>query len=361
MQQEDIKFPGSKPHYESLDGLRGIAAICVVIFHFFEFIFPSLNDNPLGHGFLAVDFFFCLSGFVIGYAYDARINKMGIGKFLRNRLIRLHPMVIFGSVLGLFSYVLNPFANDMALAGWGKIMLSFICSLLLFPWAILPNRADNVFPLNPPTWSLSTEYLANIFYAFVLSRVSKKVLVVLFAAAAIWLVYIAKAHGGVLMGWEYKFYFDGWARTAFSFMYGLLIYRFQLIIKNKISALLLFAALIGVFAFPHTNNDWVTELLLVMLIMPAILCLAAGHVVTGYLKSVCNFLGRLSYPLYMVHYFVIWPYGDYINKHKPEATEVWLLTAALFASVVLLSYIIMRFYDEPLRKYLITKWAKPVQ
>src|SRR4051812_30959528 len=99
----------TKRHFEILDGLRGIAALAVVIFHFMEWVFSDYSKNFIGHGFLAVDFFFCLSGFVIGYAYDSRIGKMGVGAFFKTRLIRLHPLVVLGSVLGLVGFLLDPF------------------------------------------------------------------------------------------------------------------------------------------------------------------------------------------------------------------------------------------------------------
>lgn len=78
----------TKQHFEILDGLRGIAAWAVVIFHFMEWAYTDPGQNFIGHGFLAVDFFFCLSGFVIGYAYDDRIGKMGVLEFFKSRIIR---------------------------------------------------------------------------------------------------------------------------------------------------------------------------------------------------------------------------------------------------------------------------------
>lgn len=104
----------TKEHFAILDGLRGVAALAVVVFHFMEWVFPEVKKNFIGHGFLAVDFFFCLSGFVIGYAYDDRIRKLGAGKFLKARLIRLHPLVVLGSVLGLAGFLLDPFALPVA-------------------------------------------------------------------------------------------------------------------------------------------------------------------------------------------------------------------------------------------------------
>src|SRR5690349_1844159 len=90
----------SKPHYPILDGLRGVAAITVVIFHIFEAHAPSHFEQVINHGYLAVDFFFALSGYVIGYAYDDRWNSMSIGSFFKRRLIRLHPMVVMGMLIG---------------------------------------------------------------------------------------------------------------------------------------------------------------------------------------------------------------------------------------------------------------------
>ena len=86
----------NKPHFENLDGLRGVAALAVVIFHFMEIAVPNPNNNFIAHAYLAVDFFFCLSGFVIAYAYDDKMAAIGIGQFLKRRFIRLHPLVIIG-------------------------------------------------------------------------------------------------------------------------------------------------------------------------------------------------------------------------------------------------------------------------
>src|ERR1700759_926130 len=101
----------TKQHFEILDGLRGIAALAIVMFHFMEWVYTDYSKNFIGHGFLAVDFFFCLSGFVIGYAYDDRILQMGILNFFKSRLIRLHPLVIFGSILGLLAFLFDPFGS----------------------------------------------------------------------------------------------------------------------------------------------------------------------------------------------------------------------------------------------------------
>src|ERR1700748_2956233 len=94
----------SKPHYPILDGLRGVAAVMVVFFHVFEAHSTSHFDQIMNHGYLAVDFFFVLSGFVIGYAYDDRWTKMNFSGFMKRRLIRLHPMVVMGMIVGAICF-----------------------------------------------------------------------------------------------------------------------------------------------------------------------------------------------------------------------------------------------------------------
>src|SRR5215467_6046222 len=94
----------AKPHYLILDGLRGVAAVMVVGLHIFEAHSTSPLDQIINHGYLAVDFFFVLSGFVIGYAYDDSWNKMTLGGFFKRRLIRLHPMIIIATVIGAITF-----------------------------------------------------------------------------------------------------------------------------------------------------------------------------------------------------------------------------------------------------------------
>src|SRR5690606_32199108 len=145
--------------------------------HFMEWIYPDSSQNFIGHGFLAVDFFFCLSGFVISYAYDNRIGKIGVAEFFKSRLIRLHPLVILGSVLGLLGFLFDPFVNNLELYSTGKIILLFLCSILLIPFPVMEDRAFNLFGLNAPSWSLFWEYVANIVYAFVLCKISRRYLI----------------------------------------------------------------------------------------------------------------------------------------------------------------------------------------
>lgn len=352
----------SKQHFEVLDGLRGLAALSIVVFHLYEFMIPDYTKSPIGHGYLAVDFFFCLSGFVIGYAYDERAPILGLRTFFRNRLIRLHPMVIWGSVIGLLGFILDPFvgATSVAETGIGKIILAFVCSLLMLPFPWLPGRGNGLFFFNTPAWSLLMEYIINIVYGLVLLRVSKRWLLVLLGLSAIWIAAVARHRGWIITGWDAPTFFDGFARVSFSFLAGLTVYRFNLIIRNRLNFLLLGGLLIGIFMFPHRTNDWITEMILVMFAFPLLLSLGAGATAHGWIRGFCTFTGRLSYPLYMTHIWAVWIFGNYLTAKKPGQVEMYLMATVVFAGSVLLGYLVLRFYDEPVRKWL-TKRKRPVK
>jgi len=348
----------TKQHFDILDGLRGVAALSVVVFHFMEWVYAS-DENFIGHGFLAVDFFFCLSGFVIGYAYDDRIAKMGILEFFKSRVIRLHPLVILGSVLGLIAFLFDPFGGHPELYGTGKTILTFVCSLLLIPYPAMADRGFNLFSFNAPAWSLFWEYVANIVYAFVLCKISRGFLLLLTILAALALCFVAYRSGNLLGGWSGPTFWDGSARISYSFLAGLLVYRYNWIIKNKLGfigvAILLFLALV----MPSSAKwNWLSEPLVVLFYFPLLLALGAGAVLTPGLKKLCVFSGKISYPLYMTHYGVIWMYGNYYLSHKPGTGQLTIIIITGTILLTALAYVVMIIYDIPVRKYLSEKRTK---
>lgn len=177
-------FLPPKPRYDILDGLRGVAALVILLYHVLEGC-----GVVLGHGYLGVDFFYVLSGFVIGYAYDDRWGRMSVGGFFKRRIIRLHPMVIMGTAIGLALYYFQT-SDALPLIGqrpwWVVLLLFFYCCLMLpMPnaWDIRGWQDTNSF--NGNIWSLYWEYLANICYAFFLRFVPTIVLAALTVVAAV--------------------------------------------------------------------------------------------------------------------------------------------------------------------------------
>jgi peptidoglycan/LPS O-acetylase OafA/YrhL len=345
----------TKPHFVVLDGLRGVAALGVVIFHFMEMVIWNYSKLWIGHGFLAVDFFFCLSGFVMGYAYDERIRKMGLGQFLKVRLIRLHPLVALGSMLGLIAFYANPFGVTPGY-GAGKVALMFAASLLLIPYGAMKERSQNLFSLNAPAWSLFWEYVASLVFGVALYRMKRGLLAVFTVLAAVLLCWVGHRAGNLSGGWSSQNFWDGGARVAFSFMAGLLVYRMGWRLRTPLGFGGLSALLALALAMPYASGGWVREAAVIVIYFPLIVVLGAGAKVSPRLEGLCRFSGKLSYPLYMTHYSVIWIWGDFAVKHKLASGGMAIPVTCGTITMVAFAWLVMVVFDKPVRAYLRAKW-----
>jgi peptidoglycan/LPS O-acetylase OafA/YrhL len=342
----------TRQHFKALDGLRGVAALAVVTFHFMEMAIYNYTKLFIGHGFLAVDFFFCLSGFVIGYAYDDRVGTMGIKEFLKSRLIRLHPLVILGSVLGLIALLVDPFATAPLAYNVSKVIMMFLTSIFLIPYPAMQERSFNLFSLNAPAWSLFWEYIANIFYALVLYKLSRRPLLFLTAIAAVVLCFVGHHAGIMAGGWSGATFWDGGARVAYSFLAGLLLYRSGWIIRSRLGFSILTILLLLAFLMPFAKGGWIREAVAIIFYFPLMIALGAGATLTARSEKICTFAGNMSYPLYMTHYSVIWIFGNYYSTYKPDAEH---LAFIVISGVIIMSgvaYVAMVMYDVPIRRYL---------
>ena len=208
-----MAFSDTKPHYALLDGLRGVAALLVVWYHVFEGFSFAGNTiiEHINHGYLAVDFFFILSGFVISYAYDDRWAKgFTMKQFFVRRLIRLHPMVIMGALIGTVTFCLQGCVQwdgtHVATSAIMWALLMAICFLPAYPGAPYEVRGNGeMFPLNGPAWSLFFEYIGNICYALFIRRLSNKALgwltLLLGAGLASFALFDLVGYGMLGVGW----------------------------------------------------------------------------------------------------------------------------------------------------------------
>jgi peptidoglycan/LPS O-acetylase OafA/YrhL len=349
----------TRPHFEILDGLRGIAAIVIVIFHFMEIAQTNYNKNIISHGYLAVDFFFCLSGFVIAYAYDHRAEQISFMQFVKLRLIRLYPLVFIGSVLGLLTFLFDPFSDFYSTYGFSKTVLIFLSSIFLIPYPAMPERYFNLFSLNAPAWSLFWEYVANVFYILVLFKISKKILLPLILIAAVAICYVAKVYTNVSGGWGGENFIVGAVRVSFSFLLGMFIYRANWIIKNNLGFVGMSILLLIGFLVPYRDAyNWLIEPILVILYFPLLVSLGAGAVLKPSLKKIAKLSGEISYLLYMIHYPFVWVFLTYVAVIKPTTATMAIVIPVSVISLVILSYLIMVFMDMPIRKYLKSKLLK---
>ncbi len=373
--KEAIDIKSSKPHYEILDGLRGVAALLVVLFHVFEI--HSHGDHSkqiINHGYLAVDFFFLLSGFVLGYAYDDRWGKMTLKDFFKRRIIRLQPMIIIGSIIGALLF----YFQDSPALGWGginevpvwKMLLVMLIGFTLIPVGKgLDIRGWNeMHPLNGPAWSLFFEYIANIVYALVLRRVSKIVLAILVVVAAGFTIHYAltNPNGDIIGGWSIDDSTQlkiGFIRLAFPFLAGLLLARIGKLRYTKnafLSAALLLVVLLSVPRLGDADSLWLNglyECFCLIIMFPFIIWLGAGGKVQGYKASkVCKFLGDISYPIYITHFPIAYVYMAWVTNNNLTLEQSWHYGLLVVIAAVATAYLAMRFYDLPIREWLRKKF-----
>lgn len=348
-------------HFEVLDGLRGIAALLVLVFHTSEvFTHGDPTRNVLPHGALAVDFFFCLSGFVVAHAYDRRWAKgMTLGNFALRRLVRLHPMVVLATVFSTAVWLLDPFGSPAHHVGPGQLALTIGLALFLLPYPSLPDRGNDTHSLDGPMWTLFQEYVGNAAYALVLHRLSQRVLMALIALSALATLATAWHYGTLAIGFGWGHMWAGFVRLAFPFLAGIWIRRALASLPAHRAGLWpLSAMLLAAFALPlwaiggSKEANGLLHAGLVILLFPALILLGAHSRIPPRTLAVSRFLGRLSYPLYILHHPLIYVFKDYVARGNPDPTVVAITAIVLPICLIALGWGALRWWDEPVRAWL---------
>lgn len=365
-------FADTKPHYNILDGLRGVAAITVVCFHIFEAFATSHLDQRINHGYLAVDFFFILSGFVVGYAYDDRWGKMKTTDFIKRRIIRLHPMVVMGAIIGaIMFYTQGCSVWDVSVVPIAALLVATVLNMFLIP-ATTGSEIRGVgemFPLNGPSWSLFFEYIGNILYALFIRKLPTKalgILVFVIGCGLAWFAILGPLGdicvGFSLTGTEFT---GGSLRLLFSFSAGLLLSRIFNPTNIKGAFWICSISIIALLAVPriggaeHLWMNGVYDTLCCVLFFPLLVYLgASGKTTDKYTARICKFLGDISYPLYMVHYPFIYLYFAWVKNNELTFEESLPGAAGVVVGSIILAYICLKFYDMPVRKYLTNRFLK---
>lgn len=376
-------FADTKPHYHLLDGLRGVAALMVIWYHVFEgYAFAGgTTIDTFNHGYLAVDFFFILSGFVIGYAYDDRWDKNFTMKdFIKRRLIRLHPMVIMGAVVGAITfYIQGSVQWDGTHIGISMVMLSLLCTIFFIP--AMPGVGYEVrgngemFPLNGPCWSLFFEYIGNILYALFIRRLSNKaltiVVVLLGVALASFAIFNVSGYGNIGVGWTLDGvnFIGGLLRMLFPFSMGMLLSRNFKPMKLRGAFWICTLVMIALFAVPYLEGtesictNGIYEAFCIIIAFPILLWIGASGTTTDKKSTqICKFLGDISYPIYVIHYpFMYLFYAWLIKNQLFTLGETWQVALCVYAWNILFAYLCLKLYDEPVRKYLAKRFLSKKQ
>lgn len=341
----------SKPHYPILDGLRGVAAILVVIYHLLEAYYPLPFNHPEHHGYLAVDFFYLLSGFVVGYAYDDRWQSMRIKDFFKRRLVRLHPLVILGVFIGAICFWFDPYTNGRA-----HTSLLELIGVMLIGFTLLPSPDirgwGETHSLDGPCWSLLQEYIANIIYGFFGRKMSKVVLWIIVVISGITLTIVSVWHGDVATGWGYTTFWIAVIRMMFPFFAGLLLFRSAKLIHLPMAFPLCSLMLIVLFFMPTFKYNGLFEAACIIIAFPFIVAAGAGGSIRGPWEKLCKFSGAISYPIYIIHYPFIYIYTMWVVEKKPAPQQIIPVACGLFIFFILLAYASLKLYDEPVRAWL---------
>ena len=322
-----------------LDGARGVAALAVVGFH----AVASMKIHALFEfAFLGVDFFFLLSGFVLGHAYGERLRAGGwLGRFATARFVRLYPMIVLGTLIG--ALVLpqpHGFGSSLALG------------LLMIPQTWGPP-GSLLFPLDPALWSLFFELVANAAFALFALRAGPRTLLAICLVSLPLVAVGASLH----VGWETGSFLYGFPRTAFSFSAGLLLQRLHAagrLPRWPMAAPYALVALAAVLALPLPMSHGRFPILLfdVAVLFPAMLVALASYRPGRLASAVCLWAGETSYPLYAIHVPMVQATGmALLAAHAAGSTRV-AAVFGLMASMTLLATLVARFVDAPARAWL---------
>ena len=390
MAKENV-YLASKPRYEILDGLRGVAALLVVMFHLFETYSKGPAFQIINHGYLAVDFFFVLSGFVIGYAYDDRWDRMTTWGFFKRRLTRLHPMVIVGTLVGaaLFFFAGTMFPQTLKVEGW-KFALCLIMGLLMIPCGTgLDIRGwGEMNSFNGPNWSLTFEYIGNILYAFIFRRLPLIALAIICAACAFftldltlgWNVFglLPEPQYNVIGGWSLTpdQLYIGFSRLLYPFLCGLLISRILPGHRSESnpsgSPIHLNGgfwwcslAIVVIMSIPCIGGkqcvaDGVYQAVCILILFPLIVLAGAGSKTTDAKSTaICKWLGDISYPIYITHYPLMYMQMNWAAEHADAPLWQHIAVAVgIFVLSIALAWGLLKAYDEPVREWLKEHWLK---
>ena len=325
--------------------MRGIAALLVVTYHF------SSAFSPLKiHGYLAVDFFFALSGFVIARTYEPLLaTGLEFMDFMRRRVIRLWPLFALGLCLALVRCVAQWLINDGDAISPKSVLGSFAFEIFMLP---SPFAGNDPFPLNGPAWSLFFEMAVNIVFALYLFRYSRWVIGIICAISGALLVMATMHHGSLDIGWSWSTGWAGVLRVLFSFTAGMLISRagFENLSMRSWLAVLPPVALGVAFLFvPPPSISAYMDVVFAVAVAPLLVILGTLWQTPRILQPVFNWLGEISYPLYILHLPLIFAFGFAAAR---IGLPRMLYLPAFLVGMSLFAYCAGRFVDPLIRRQL---------
>lgn len=336
-----------KARFETLDGLRGIAALAIMALHGTQaYSLPNWPENAA----LAVDFFFILSGFVLSHAYDAKLGTtMTAWRFMRSRLIRLGPMLLIGTTIGAALSVLNAVLGGISAT---EAATTIAASYLLLPAGLLFHRL--AYPLNNPMWSLFFELAANLVFALTIRWSGRLLRFGFLTLSALALAVVCFWHGTIEnVGFEDPASFLlGFVRVTFPFAAGVALHRSGVFDRLPSLHPLTLAAVLGFLLCWRVGPGWLWDMAMVLFAFPLIVAFGAASRASAATAAICEWLGDLSYPLYAIHHPIV-RMGSFVADavHLAGFPRLLLLFAS-WGIAIAAAAMALKLYDEPFRRIL---------
>ena len=327
-----------RDRFVALDGLRGVAAFGVLLYHL-RLILGTAGF--FAHAYLAVDFFFLLSGFVLAHAYGERLTGLrAIPAFLRDRVIRLHPLIWPALVPSTALLILGMHFGKFTLV---HPALAVLVALVPFPAFWEGSRLKQQYALNGATWSLFWELVANLAFALIAPFLGTRRLAMLTVLLVGSSVAVSLTHGGLAQV-EVTAPF----RSLSCFFLGVLLLRAHRGNWIDLAGWGRFAmpVLILCLALPAPSSEAaVLDPLLTFMVFPLVL-LAAARWDARFVRT-CAWLGALSYPLYVLQAPVIQSvrFLPILGIALPKFAQ-GALALALCPPV---AWLALKLFDEPVR------------
>jgi peptidoglycan/LPS O-acetylase OafA/YrhL len=332
--------------YDLLDGLRGLAAIGVMLSHFDHLDAPVI----MPHAYLAVDFFFILSGFVIAHAYTARLGDMPWRRFAVIRAQRFLPLSMLGVAIGALYLVLRWLMRPDLSDSLGQILGAANLSLLLIPKFWVGHASQDIlFPADGALWTLSLELAVNLAWAGLFVRARTAAMLIVAVVGAVLLTACARAAGDADIGWGLHNYMGGVGRALFGFFLGVVLWRLRPAKPTpRAMAWLAAAALMLILCGP--GRLWTFDVAAILVAFPLIIYFAANPE-AGRGNGLLRTLGEVSYPLYALHMpFLMVTAGVLHAASLNGRIGYWAYAAAI--PMIGVALLMGRFYDAPVRRWL---------
>lgn len=323
--------------------MRGIASVSVMLFHL------TILGVPISsHGYLAVDFFFMLSGFVLAHSYTDKLHDISFSRFLKLRLIRIMPLSVLGLLLGSSYFLLRYFTQRQSLYGLFDIAFATVFNLLLLPkpW-ITSAPTDTIFPSNTPLWSLSLEMLINLVWAFWLFRARKYLLISVVIVSGVLLLLFVTHRGSADFGATWPTYLGGMSRVVFGFFSGVIIWHNRPMATKPKRYALFAALLLACIFFVPECGPWF-DVIVIGLAFPAIIIVATSSNY-GSETRLFSFVGQISYPLYVTH-VPLFMFAAGMTKIFRIDDQTYIVAATAILISIIISFALDRLYDRPVRR-----------